>query len=77
MVRGLNMNYVVHFCKNPNCNNSWIDFDKTNAKSRPPQWKYCMECCKKYGYINPDKPPISKKKREQLEKARSKIEKRR
>ncbi len=70
------MNYIMHFCKNKSCNNCWLDEDLTNAKS-PVKYKYCMECCKKYGYINPNKPPISKKKREQLGKARSKIEKRR
>ena len=37
------MNYVVHFCKNPECNNAWIDEDKYNA-TRPPRWKYCPEC---------------------------------
>ena len=41
--------YVVHFCKNKECNNSWIDKDLTNVKSYPPQWKYCRECCKKMG----------------------------
>lgn len=69
------MNFVVHFCKNKKCDNAWIDEDLTNAKSRPPQWKYCAECCKKYGYINTSKPPLSKKQEEQLKKARSKIEK--
>lgn len=69
------MNYVIHFCKNAKCNNAFIDLDLTNAKSRPPQWKYCNDCCKKYGFTNPAKPPISKKKQEQLKKARSKIEK--
>ena len=49
--------YVIHFCKNKECNNAWIDLDLTNAKSRPPRWKYCSECCKKYGFTNPDVPP--------------------
>ena len=40
------MNYVVHFCKNPDCNNCWIDKDKTHVKTVPPKWKYCKECCK-------------------------------
>lgn len=43
------MNYVVHYCKNRNCNNAWIDKDVTNAKTRPPQWKYCRKCCEKMG----------------------------
>lgn len=41
--------YVVHFCKNKECNNAWLDKDLTNVKSYPPQWKYCRECCKKMG----------------------------
>lgn len=43
------MNYVVHFCKNPDCNNCWIDKDKTHVKTVPPKWKYCKECCRKLG----------------------------
>jgi len=50
------MKYVIHFCKNKKCNASWIDKDLTNAKSRPPQWKYCKKCCVFFGYINPEKP---------------------
>lgn len=69
------MNFVIHFCKNTKCNNAWIDEDITNAKSRPPQWKYCKECCENFGYVNPNRPQMTKSKREQLEKARSMIEK--
>lgn len=43
------MSYVVHFCKNNKCNNAWIDSDITNAKTIPPQWKYCKECCNQLG----------------------------
>ena len=43
------MNYVNHFCKNSKCNNNWLDVDVTNAKTIPPQWKYCKECCKSLG----------------------------
>ena len=51
------MNYVVHFCKNPDCNNCWIDKDKTHVKTVPPKWKYCKECCKKLGIdFNKQKP---------------------
>ena len=46
------MDYVIHVCKNPNCNNCWIDEDRYNAQDRPPQWKYCSECEKK-GFKNP------------------------
>ena len=49
--------YVVHYCKNPSCNNAWIDIDLTNAKNRPPRWKYCEDCCKKLGITNPILPP--------------------
>jgi hypothetical protein len=64
--------YVIHFCKNKECNNAWIDLDLTNAQTRPPSWKYCKECCEKLG-INFDKqePPkkvLSKKQIETLEK---------
>lgn len=41
--------YVVHYCKNKDCNNAWIDEDITNVQAIPPQWKYCKECCKKLG----------------------------
>ena len=51
------MNYVVHFCKNPDCNNCWIDKDKTHVKTVPPKWKYCKECCNKFGIdFNKQKP---------------------
>ena len=49
--------YVAHVCKNPSCNNIWIDIDLTNAKNRPPRWKYCEDCCKKLGITNPILPP--------------------
>lgn len=41
--------YVMHVCKNPDCNNGWLDIDKTNVKDKPPHWKYCRECCEKLG----------------------------
>ncbi|MCM1324202.1 MAG: hypothetical protein NC218_08565 [Acetobacter sp.] len=43
------MAYVVHYCKNPKCNNCWLDKDITKVKSFPPRWKYCKECCEKLG----------------------------
>lgn len=46
------MNYVVHFCKNPECNNCWIDEDKTNVITYPPKYLYCPECVQK-GFKNP------------------------
>ena len=68
------MNYVVHYCKNPKCNNCWIDEDLTNVKSRPPKWKYCPNCVKD-GYTNPSKPPLTesqKKKIKLMNQARNK-----
>lgn len=44
-----NKNFVLHFCKNPDCNNGWLDVDETNVKTIPPKWKYCRECCKLLG----------------------------
>ena len=61
-------NYVIHFCKNPNCNNAWIDEDLTNAKTRPPKWKYCKDCCEKYGYVNPEFPPKRKNATERIQR---------
>lgn len=54
------MNYVVHFCANPECNNAWIDKDLTNVKTFPPHWKYCRECCKKMGIDFDAQKPSSK-----------------
>ena len=59
-------NYVVHFCKNPDCNNAWLDLDLTNAQTRPPSWKYCPECCEKYGFVNPPTPPHRKNYEDRL-----------
>ena len=44
-----NKNFVLHFCKNPDCNVGWLDTDETNVKTSPPKWKYCRECCKLLG----------------------------
>lgn len=43
------MNYVMHFCRNKECNNGWIDKDLTNCKTFPPKWKYCKDCADKLG----------------------------
>ena len=56
----MSRNYVIHFCKNKKCNNGWLGIDLTNAQSNPPRWKYCEDCCKKYGYVNPSLPPKKK-----------------
>ena len=63
--------YVLHICKNPNCNEGWLDLDLTNAQTRPPKWKYCEKCCKEFGYVNPETPPkktLSKTQLETIEK---------
>lgn len=59
--------YVVHVCKNRKCNRAWLDEDLTNAKDRPPRWKYCPECCEKYGFVNPEFPPKKELSQKQLE----------
>jgi hypothetical protein len=51
--------YIVHFCKNTQCNNAWLDEDLTKAR-KPPQWKYC-EACVNQGFVNPAKPPVNPK----------------
>ena len=59
------MSYVVHFCKNPECNNCWIDEDRTNVTTYPPKYLFCEECVKK-GFKNP-KRRKSTKTPEQIE----------
>lgn len=59
--------FVFHNCKTPNCNSGWVDEDLTNAQSRPPRWRYCAECCDKYGYVNPEFPPQKKLSEKQKE----------
>ena len=60
--------YVVHYCKNPECNNAWIDVDLTNANIRPPRWKYCKDCCEKLGVKNPETPPRKSDAEERIER---------
>ena len=45
----MSKNFVLHFCKNPDCNVGWLHVDETNVKTIPPKWKYCRECCKLLG----------------------------
>ena len=45
----MSKNFVLHFCKNPDCNVGWLDTDETNVTTIPPKWKYCRECCKLLG----------------------------
>lgn len=79
------MNYVMHVCRNPKCNNGWVDKDLTDARVNPPDWKYCGECAEKLGIDYDKQTPDSnltakeiaykQKLRERLKKAR-KIQKR-
>lgn len=66
------LKFVVHYCKNPKCNNCWTDVDLTNAQIRPPKWKYCRECCEKLGIDFdaqiPQKKKLSQKQIEVLKK---------
>lgn len=53
------VNFCMHFCRNKKCNNGWIDKDLTNAKSPPPDWKYCKECAEKLGLDYDAQTPTS------------------
>ena len=61
------MNYVMHFCRNKKCNNGWVDADLTNAKTNPPDWKYCRECAKKLGIDYDAQTPTSNVTEKELE----------
>lgn len=61
------MKYVVHFCQNKECNNSWIDKDLTNVKTFPPTWKYCKECCNMLGIDFDSQKPGNSTSEEQKE----------
>ena len=45
----MSKNFVLHFCKNPDCNVGWLDVDVTDVTTIPPKWKYCRKCCKLLG----------------------------
>lgn len=63
--------FVWHACKNKKCNNGIMEEDLTNAQINCPTWRYCAECCEKYGYVNPEFPPkkkLSQKQQEVIEK---------
>lgn len=76
------MNYVMHICRNKECNNGWIDKDLTNVKTFPPSWKYCRKCAEKLGIGYDAQTPTSnltekelkhlEKKKEQAKKMREK-----
>lgn len=53
--------YITHFCKNPKCNNIFLDKDiyKRNA---PQSWRYCLDCeAKGYPVIKKDPNADNKK----------------
>lgn len=62
------MNYVMHFCRNKQCNNGWVDEDLTNAKTTPPNWKYCRECANKLGIDYDAQTPTSNLTQKELER---------
>lgn len=67
------MNYVMHFCRNKKCNNGWLDKDLTNAKSTPPDWKYCKECAEKRGIDFDAQTPTSNLTEKELKERERKI----
>lgn len=69
------MSYVMHICRNPKCNNGWVDKDLTNAKSYPPDWKYCRECCEKLGIDYEAQTPTSNLTEKELTHRQKIIEK--
>ncbi len=77
------MSYVMHFCRNSRhpenskkyCNNGWIDIDLTNAKSTPPDWKYCRECCERMGIDYDAQTPTSNLTEKELAHRQQIIEK--
>lgn len=64
-------NFVHHFCKKLKCKAIWLNEDLTNAKTRPPKWKYCKDCCEKYGYSNPELPPQKKDYMQRIERLKN------
>lgn len=36
--------YVLHFCKDRQCNNGWLAPDEYGVKSLPPRHLYCFDC---------------------------------
>ncbi len=70
MSKKRNKVYVIHFCRNKECNNGWLDEDLTHAQTVPPKWKYCRECSEKLGINfdsqNPDDAKTEKQKEREL-----------
>lgn len=69
------MNYVMHFCKNKECNNGWVDKDLTGATTFPPKWKYCKQCADELGIDFDKQTPNSNLTDLELAKKTKRIEK--
>lgn len=67
------MNYVMHICRNKKCNNGWIDKDLTNAKTNPPDWKYCKECAEKLGIDYDAQTPTSNLSNKELKEYQRRV----
>ncbi len=59
-------NYVTHTCRNKKCGVAFMDKDITNAKSRPPEWKYCEQCVKN-GFPDLKRPTLTEKQKIHLQ----------
>lgn len=46
------MKYILHHCRNLECNAGWIDEDIYNSEA-PQKWKYCEDCVR-VGMIQAD-----------------------
>ena len=67
---------ALHFCRNKECNNGWVDKDLTGATTIPPKWKYCKECAKKLGIDYDAQTPdsnLSEKELEHKQKMRDRL----
>ena len=64
------MNYMLHYCKDRQCNVGFIDADLYNNSS-PPKWKYCPECVSK-GRVNPNRKPVDPEAVERMRMLREK-----
>ncbi|MCD8024742.1 MAG: hypothetical protein LUE64_04335 [Candidatus Gastranaerophilales bacterium] len=69
------MNYVMHYCRNKNCNNGWIDKDLTSVKTYPPAWKYCRECAERMGIGFEKQKPSDYRSEEEKEITNLKLQK--
>lgn len=54
-----NIPYVAHICRNKKCDSGWIGLDLTDARNKPPSWKYCRECAEKLGIDYDSQTPES------------------